>query len=532
MSERRGASFWIPVCALAVVIGLLVIAPLVSLGEFLPERTDAVSPSRDFSELLVTTLGVSLGVTALSVVLGAVFGLGLSAVPKPARILLMYLSLTTFFVPAYVYAVAWIDLTGTEGWVTATLSALHLPALRASDLFSVWGCVLVLTLSHYPVVMFAAYSACTRIDAEKIDAARTEGSVWLVMRHVLLPHALPFIATGGLVIFLLTLTTYALPSLFQVPVISVEVFTLYNAFHDPYSGLRQSVPVVVIALIALAVWWKFVGTRISHTAFERVRDIDVRPGRLGRGLICFGLAGFVGVSVGLPIAVLVAGSDFPSGLVSAWETTQSEWVTSLTLAAVVTVIVMGISGAGVSLCEHLPRGVVLAMVGLLTVPFLLTGPAWGIALIGFWNQAGWRSVIYDHAAIAVVACTGKYLFVGWLGFSFAVRSVRREYSDAARVFGLSHWRAFFSITLPLIAPYCAVIGAMVFLLVLGEVDSLLLVSPPGFTTVPVRVYGLMHYGPSSLVSAMTVLMVLVIGGVGLVSVLIREWVAHQIRIDR
>jgi ABC-type Fe3+ transport system permease subunit len=123
--------------------------------------------------------------------------------------------------------------------------------------------------------------------------------------------------------------------------------------------------------------------------------------------------------------------------------------------------------------------------------------------------------------IAVVACVGKYLFVGWLGFSFALRSVRQEYKDAAQVFGLSGWRQFSTITLPLIAPYIAGTGAVVFLLVLGEVDSLLLVSPPGFTTVPVRVYGLMHYGPSELVSSMAVLMVLVIGGIGMLGILAR-----------
>ncbi len=83
---------------------------------------------------------------------------------------------------------------------------------------------------------------------------------------------------------------------------------------------------------------------------------------------------------------------------------------------------------------------------------------------------------------------------------------------------MSRWRQFVSVTLPLIAPYIAVTGALVFLPVLGEVDSLLLVSPPGFTTVPVRVYGLMHYGPSGLVASMALLMVVVIGVVGVFAI--------------
>ena len=72
-----------------------------------------------------------------------------------------------------------------------------------------------------------------------------------------------------------------------------------------------------------------------------------------------------------------------------------------------------------------------------------------------------------------------------------------------------------------------VVGAILFLLVLGEVDSLLLVSPPGFTTIPVRIYGLMHYGPSPLVSAMALLMVLVIGGITTALCIPAAWLLHK-----
>ena len=102
----------------------------------------------------------------------------------------------------------------------------------------------------------------------------------------------------------------------------------------------------------------------------------------------------------------------------------------------------------------------------------------------------------------------------WIGLSAALRGVRQEYRDAAAVFGMSRWRQLRTITLPLITSYMIITGAIIFLLVLGEVDSLLLVSPPGFTTVPVRMYGLMHYGPSELVASLSLLMIIVVGAIG------------------
>ena len=138
------------------------------------------------------------------------------------------------------------------------------------------------------------------------------------------------------------------------------------------------------------------------------------------------------------------------------------------------------------------------------------------ALEAVWNHPGVRGWVYDHWTIAALVCVSKYLFVGWFGYRFALGMVRAEYRDAAAVFGMGRWQRYRSIVLPLIAPYLMVIGMILFLLVLGEVDSLLLVSPPGFTTIPVRVYGLMHYGPSELVASLSLLLVGVVFGLGVV----------------
>jgi ABC-type Fe3+ transport system permease subunit len=310
-------------------------------------------------------------------------------------------------------------------------------------------------------------------------------------------------------------------SLFQISTYSVEIFSMYNAFHDSVNGIRQTFGVIVLAFAVIVVWWIFVRARISHTAFVPIRKRDMPIGWGTRLVVCLGLGGLLLVGAGLPLGMLIARISSFESLFEMWHTTQSEWFASLLLASLATAVIVVVSGTGAFLLEGVNRPVGLGILGVLVMPYLISGPGWGIALISFWNQAGWRAWVYDHSVIAVVACVGKYLFVGWLGFSFALRSVRQEYKDAAQVFGLSGWRQFSTITLPLIAPYIAGTGAVVFLLVLGEVDSLLLVSPPGFTTVPVRVYGLMHYGPSELVSSMAVLMVLVIGGIGMLGILAR-----------
>ena len=70
---------------------------------------------------------------------------------------------------------------------------------------------------------------------------------------------------------------------------------------------------------------------------------------------------------------------------------------------------------------------------------------------------------------------------------------------AAALSGASWYRQALGIYLPLCLPWLAGIWGLSFLLAFGEVDATLLVMPPGVTTLPVRIFGLMHYGPSELV---------------------------------
>ena len=490
------------ICAyavLALALTLLIALPLSGVVSTLLQDAESITLSRSNAELLYTTLLLSVSVTAIATALGTLSGMGLLFLPRWLRYIFLYAAMIAFFVPAYIYTSAWIQLTS------------YLPGFDTRHLFSLPGVVGVLSFIHFPIVTCATYVACMRIEHEKLEIVRMEGSVYSMFRHVLLPHALPFMCTGALMVFLLSLTTYTVPSFFQVTTYSIEIFTLYNAFHNPASGVQLLLPILGVALIAIAVWWCFIRHHLSHTSVYASKHLTVSiPVKL-RLIIIVGITTLFLLSVGLPLATIALNHVSLNQLREVWISTQHEWFTSLSLAIGTTFIILCISSAGTFLCDSLPRGLGLVLMIFLCIPFLISGPAWGIGLIQCWNHHGLRGDIYDHPLIAYLACTGKYLFVGWLGFTFALRSIRQEYTDAARVFGLSRLHQYRTVILPLTAPYAVALGGITFLLVLGEVDSLVLVSPPGFTTIPVRVFGLMHYGPSPLVSAMALHMVIIVG---------------------
>jgi len=515
MKSRRGADFWLPLCLLGVFLSIVLFAPLASLIGIPFDNGERIATSKSSGVLFATTLTLSLSTTLLATVLGVLAGIALFVLPARVRDLLFFASMSALFVPSYVYAIAWIEILGRHGELSTFLNKLHFPTLGLEQLFSLPGCITLLSLVHYPIVMWLTLVACTRIDAEKIDTARTEGSMWAIILHVLLPHSAPFVATGSLVVFLLSLTTYALPSLFQVSTYSVEIFSMYNAFHDPYNGVLQTVPVIVMAFLAIAIWWAWAGRRLVDSAFLPLNHRFIAPSSFVSLLALLGVGSLLLIAIGLPVGTLIGRVSFPESLIEAFTVTRAEWQSSLLLATSATFVVLGMTSVGVFLLEGANRFLTLSLICASAIPYLISGPAWGIGLVNFWNQEGWRGFVYDHSSIALIACVGKYSFIGWIGFSIAIRGVRDEYLETARVFGLSRWRQFVTVIMPATKSHMAAIGGVVFLLVLGEVDSLLLVTPPGFVTLPVRMYGLIHYGPSELTASMAVIIFFFVGSIGL-----------------
>src|SRR6185295_5478473 len=80
--------------------------------------------------------------------------------------------------------------------------------------------------------------------------------------------------------------------------------------------------------------------------------------------------------------------------------------------------------------------------------------------------------------------------------------VERAQLDAAELAGIPGFRRWRRIVLPAILPRAAAAGALVFVLVLGEIGPVVLLSPPGRLTAAQHLFTLMHYGYDGVVASM------------------------------
>jgi iron(III) transport system permease protein len=139
------------------------------------------------------------------------------------------------------------------------------------------------------------------------------------------------------------------------------------------------------------------------------------------------------------------------------------------------------------------------------LPFLLSGPVIGIGLILLWNHHGMRALVYDSLIVMVFGCTARFLFFAHQGTGAAMRDLHASLEEAASVAGVPWWRQVMSVLIPILRPSLFGVWALGFLFSLRELDATVLVCPPGSTTLPVRLFTLMHYGPSRIVAALSVI---------------------------
>jgi ABC-type spermidine/putrescine transport system permease subunit II/DNA-binding beta-propeller fold protein YncE len=135
------------------------------------------------------------------------------------------------------------------------------------------------------------------------------------------------------------------------------------------------------------------------------------------------------------------------------------------------------------------------------LPFLIPGVLLGISLIVVFNRP-WTAGFYQGAGIVILAFVIRYLAPGWNTVIHALGAVDPDLTDAARLDGATRWQMLRYVHWPQIAPQVAAAWYVVFLLCLWDVESMILVVPPGGETLALRVFNLLHYGHNAQVNAL------------------------------
>jgi iron(III) transport system permease protein len=137
--------------------------------------------------------------------------------------------------------------------------------------------------------------------------------------------------------------------------------------------------------------------------------------------------------------------------------------------------------------------------------FLTPGVLIGTALIHIFNRPV-LDAIYHSAAIVVIALACRFLALNWHAERMAMQRVDRDILDAVRLETGSRWRTFRTGYWPQTSGAFAAAWFVTYLFCLWEVETLVMIYPPGGETLALRIFNLLHYGHIAQVNALCLLL--------------------------
>ena len=455
-----------PLVVLGAVIAAGALVPIgyvvwyaVDLG---PSATWELLARPRVAELLRNTLGLLVGVVAVSTVLGTATAWLVESTNLPGKLGWHALLVAPLAVPAFVNSYAWISTT--------------------SAVQSYLGAVMVVSLSYYPLVYLPVVATLRGLDPALAESAQALGlDRWQVFRRVTFPLLRSAVAGGALLVGLHTLAEFGALQMLRFP-------TFTTAIYDQYRSAFNSAPGTVLAGVLVVGCLVLLGLEVLVRGRGPVARVgagsarDAVPLELGRSTlpVLGGLTGLVVLALGVPgyalVHWLVVGSSraFPVDQVA------HAAVSTMTLAALAAAVAAVLAIPVCWLVVRYPRPVSIGIERAAYTAHALPGIVVALALVAVSIRV--VPALYQTLPVLLFGYAVLFLPRAIVSVRASLEQAPPVLTDVARSLGLHPLQALVRVTLPLLRPGLGAGAALVFLAVSTELTATLLLAPTGTTT--------------------------------------------------
>ena len=473
--------------ALGLAIGALMLLPLIWLvmrafQADLATVIDMLTRPRTL-QMLLNTLALVGGVLALSTAMALPLAWLVSRTDLKGRRLVNILAVIPLAVPGYVMAYALIGLSGNFGFLNQTFG-FTIPRLQGWS-----GATLALSLYTFPYIYLNLRAALAGLDQSIEEAARALGATPReVFMRVTLPHLMPALMAGWLVVGLYTIGDFGAVALMRYEVFSYAIYIQYSAVFDRIYAAWLALILIAIALSV--VWWESrlregaSYTRTGSGAGASPKRRRLSP--LGQALGWAFVALVVLASLGLPVAVLsfwmLRIEELPAvlpDLFRAFSQSLSAAVPSAVLAALMALPVA-------VLAVRYPSPLSTLINRLAFVGYAVPALAFALAFV-FFSLHGARFLYQTHLLLVTVYAL-SFLALALGPIRSALYQVRPSIEEAARALGHGPTATFWRVTLPTIRPGVVAGMVLVFVIAMKELPIAFLLAPTGFRPLAITMF--------------------------------------------
>jgi iron(III) transport system permease protein len=469
----------------------------------------------------------------IAVPLGAALAFLMARTDVPGRQWLEPVILIPIFVSAVVIAFGYVVALGPVGFLTIAVRSLI--GFDLWNLYSFASLIIIAGLTHVPHVYLYTAAALRGLGSDVEEAARVAGAnPWQVMIDVSLPMVLPAILFAGVLVFFLGFELFGLPLVLGDPqgvlVLATYLYKLTNKLGVPS---YQLMAVVVVAIVAVTAPLVFMQRRLLRQAQRYVsvrgKGLKAAPLRLGR----WRWPAFAAIVLWFSITVIVpiAGITLRS-FVEFWG--EGVALTEvLTLAhyrelfeypnvmrAMVNTFGIGVIGGAIAVVGYTAIALAIhrwpspwtrVVDYLVMVPRAMPGLVAGLAMLWVFLFFKPLTPLKETLVSVWLAYTIVWMAYGMRLVSGTLLQVGPELEEAARTIGANELRVKRDVTVPLIRYGMLASWLLVFLIFVREYSTGIYLLGPSTEVIGSLLVSLWGTGAIDLVSALSVVNVVMIG---------------------
>lgn len=271
-APRNWLPYWLTapgVLALLVLVVLpLMLTFALSLYPMLPDGSDGSTLSLSnyieiltdeyFHEIFARTFGMAALVTVICMLIGLPEAYVLNRLSARWRAVSIVVVLGPLLVSVVVRTLGWAILLGNEGVVNKFLLTLGWIDQPMKLMYSFTGVVIALVHVMVPFMVLSIWASLQKLDPTTEHAADSLGAgLFTILRRIVLPQAIPGVLSGGLIVFALTASSFATPSIIGGRRLKVVPTMIYDQFlvnlDWPLGAALAATLVAAVLIISVAI---------------------------------------------------------------------------------------------------------------------------------------------------------------------------------------------------------------------------------------------------------------------------------------
>ena len=431
-------------------------------GSFTTQYFQSFFSQKYYVKSIFNSLKVSVCATALSLIIGIPLAYFYQMYEIKGKTVLQVLIILCSMSAPFIGAYSWIMLLGRSGVITKFIEAL-IP-IRMPNIYGFNGILLVESLQLFPLVFLYVSGALKNIDNSLLEASENMGcSGFKRFITIVIPLCMPTIIAAALMVFMRAFADFGTPLLIGEGYQTFPVI-IYNSYFaetggDHNFGAAISIIAIVITAIIFLIQ-KYINGKFNFT-MSALHPIERKP---VHGIHCLfvNFYSWAVVAIAFLPQLYVIYTSFlkTSGKIFLKGYSLDSYryaFTHLTKAIPNTFIIGGIALVIVIILAILIAYLVVRRNNILNkiidtvsmVPYIIPGSVVGIALVMAFNKK--PLVLTGTITIMIVALVIRRIPYTIRSSTATLQQISLSIEEAAISLGSSKLKAFFKITVPMMA---------------------------------------------------------------------------------